>query len=418
MVPRFSPNYGWRELFTAMLPSSTKNIEKLKQAFIARTGHDHAYLFNYGRSGLFFLLKSIGAMGKNVVVSSYTCVVVTHAIECAGYKVKLADIDHPDSPICNNNLLAAIDQDTVMVIVTNLYGITVESKELYKAIKKINPNIFVLQDMAHSFFCQDSAGNVISKWGDGALFGMNISKLVNSVKGGVLTLRNNRYVGLIDEALSKEMKPSDLKRDLCLSFYYRFYVLATLFLFTPLMYSLLYFLQRKTSLLNKHTSYYDEHTIELPHDYNVPMSPFQAAIGRLSMASYDKRVKMRQMIAETYYSALEQTELLVVSNSRQIQNGYTWSHFPILLPEESRDGLSAELESTCGVEIGKIIDYSIDELSSYQNKYNFHCMNSRSFSRRVVNLPLCYVEGVQPLRDWKPKAKKIMDYIRQSHSVD
>ena len=84
MIPRFSPNYSVPDLFQCFRPSRENANALLEAEFILRTGHNQAILFRYGRSGIYFLLKALGAQGKKVILPAYTCVVVAHAVQLSG----------------------------------------------------------------------------------------------------------------------------------------------------------------------------------------------------------------------------------------------------------------------------------------------------------------------------------------------
>jgi dTDP-4-amino-4,6-dideoxygalactose transaminase len=409
MVPRLSPNYDFREIWRCFLPARRNASILLEQKFCERTGHQHGYFFNYGRTGLYYLLKALAAKGKNVVVSDYTCVVVPHAIIKAGCEVKLVDTDSSTSPLCTEKLLDAIDENTCMVIITHLYGITVESEQLYKKIKSTNPSIFVLQDMAHSFFCKDANGNVVSKWGDGALFGMNISKLANSVRGGVLTLRDSTYRLAMESIIDKlQTKPATIQMFLR-SLYMRGYVLAASIMFSHRFYGVLYFLQKRTRLLNKHTDYFNEKVIDLPNDCNMKPSHFQAEIGLLSMHKLNQRIKNRRAIVETYSSILQDIV--------KPQPGYTWSHFPALIEGSERTRTIKVYEDQHRTEIGTIINYKVSSLAIYKKMYNLNNQNCQSYASSVINLPLTIYEGLAPVRNSTSFIKKIAEEYNKQRTT-
>ena len=204
MIPRFSPNYSIKNIFSIFMPVNENSISYLENLFIQKTKYKNAIFFRYGRSGIYYLLKALGAKNKKVVLPSYSCVVVANAIEMSGNIPVFLDNEKNCFQPNPESYFNAIDKDTVMIIPTHLFGITQEFENEFKKIKMMYPNIFILQDCAHSFFCKDKKGNFVGKWGDGALFGMNISKLINSVKGGMLTLNDTKLSEEIRKIFNNE----------------------------------------------------------------------------------------------------------------------------------------------------------------------------------------------------------------------
>src|SRR5690606_16134990 len=91
MIPRFSPDYRSRQMWQCLLPSRKNAVEELETLFRERTGHSAALTFRYGRTGLYFLLKALGASGKKVILPAYTCVVMAHAVALSGNKPVFLD---------------------------------------------------------------------------------------------------------------------------------------------------------------------------------------------------------------------------------------------------------------------------------------------------------------------------------------
>ena len=119
---------------------------------------------------------------------------------------------------------------------------------------------------------------------------MNISKLLNSVKGGVLTVNDPELGAKIEQEMALRMKPLRASQNL----FARLYLLASFFAFIPFFYSFVFWLQKKTSLLSSETDYYSDDSIELPKDYLSTPSSFQAKVGLRSMKRLDSRVEKRK----------------------------------------------------------------------------------------------------------------------------
>lgn len=386
MVSRFSPNYYLSDLPMFLCPANSQAKKTLGEAFCERTGHRNAVSFRYGRSGLYYLLKAMGANNKKVIMPAYTCVVVAHAVTLSGNIPVFIDSAENSFQPDTKAYLTAIDDDTVMVIPTNLFGIAEETATLYKEIKIINPNIFVLQDCAHSFFCKDRRGQVVTTYGDGALFGMNISKLVNSVHGGMLTLNDS---GLASEINRLRDEHFNMGWSTLASLRARLYCIASIFAFTTYGYELVWWLRKKTKLLDSEAVYYHENLIDLPADFNQPLTNFEATVGLRSLDRLNERIKRRRQIAEDYEHLLKPEVKMGVISVAPWQEGNTWSHYPVELLNGHRDKVVFELERKLRVEIGTVIDYVVPKMSAYSRIHGSHGFTrSTNLSLRVINLPL------------------------------
>lgn len=405
MFPRFSPDYHWQDLFDCFLLTPNSTISRFEEEMAYRAGHNYGISFRYGRSGLFYLLKALGAKNKKVILPSYTCVVVAHAIVCSGNIPIFLDNASTSFQPGPKDYLEVIDSDTVMVIPTHLFGFSQEVEELYMEIKKKHPHIFVLQDCAHSFFCRDIKGIEVTRWGDGALFGLNISKLVNTVKGGALTLKD-KELGL---QVRSHIPPQ--KSSFSESFYARLYVIAAAFGFSPLFYKNLYWLINHTSLFKSQIEYYKPDQIALPQDFAKPMSSFESKIGVRSLRRLEERVARRKEISAIYLQgllALEKKGKLKLPPSHE---GYTWSHFPILVAPEIRTTFLTWLRENSIFEPGVIVDYAISEFPVYINRGYMPCPQAASVVNQIINLPLTLGEGLFFPRDYLRTAKNIVKDI-------
>jgi len=410
MIPRLSPNYDWGDLLSSFLPSKKNAVTQFEIEFAKRAGHHAAVSLRYGRSGLYFLLKALGIEGKKVILPSYTCVVMAHAISLSGNKPVFVDNRPNWFQPAPSDYLHEIDAETAMVIPTNLFGITEETATLYSEIKARFPKVFVLQDCAHCFFARDQDGHPISQFGDGALFGLNIAKLVNSVKGGMLTLRDPKLAREVRRIREEEPK---VERLWWASIKARAYVVAATIAFSTIGYKGVKWLSRHTTFLDSELKYFQPNRIELPDDYARKMSAFEATMGLRSLRKLELRVARRQKIVEMYG---ERLKLAIETGSIQLpcnKKGYSWSHLPVLVDPKIRSELIKQLERKHSIEIGVIVDYAVSELEAYRTSSQVECKNAQAGVRRILNLPLTFSEGLIPIRHWKKVVAQACDTILQ-----
>lgn len=177
--------------------------EELCRAIETRYGVKHCFLMSSGRAAMamiFTLLKENNQQSQRneIVLPSYTCYSVPAAVEIAGLKVRICDID-PDTLGYDIEQLKSIDFSRVLCVVSaNLYG----NPDDLKAIRSITDkeNCYFLDDAAqamHSMIDQRYTGT----WGDIGLYSLDKGKNITSLQGGIIVTDNSEIAGWISEAL-------------------------------------------------------------------------------------------------------------------------------------------------------------------------------------------------------------------------
>lgn len=411
MIPRLSPDYRMRDLVRAFLPQSATTVRRLERRFAERCEHADALALRYGRSGLYYLLLALRTEQRRVVVMpSYTCVVVAHAVVRAGYTPRFVDNATGSFQPNPEDLFAAVSDDTAMVIPTHLFGLSQMTSALCKELSAKRPDVFILQDCAHGFFCAEGAATCASL-GDGALFGTNISKLVNSVKGGVLTLKNPDLSARTRALAEEDARQFGSTSPALRQFLLRSYVWAAGLGFTPPGYTVVDQVSRRTSLLRSETEYFQPDTVELPHDFRGVMNGFEAATALASLERYDTRVARRRQLAQIYDNRLQplaRRGLLVLP---PLNSGDSYSHYPVLISALLRNKVQRLARADLGCELGTIVNYGVADLPSYSSAGHASCPRALDAAQRVINLPLTFSEGLWPARRWRCRAEAVADWI-------
>jgi perosamine synthetase len=173
----------------------------------------------------------------------------------------------------------------------------------------------------------------------------------------------------------------------------RLYLLAVYIAFNEKIYGLTWWLQEKTSLLNRFTkAYHLDEKIHFPPDYLDQMLEVEAAVGLKQLERYDDIISRRQSNAISYDEQLKRREGWVFP---PIRKGATYSHYVVRVPERKPviDEWAAK-----GVHLGELIQYSIPLLPEYSKRKMGACQRAEKASLSTVNLPL------------STSAKKIKDF--------
>ena len=379
MIPRLKACLKFKDLL-AILPKKNKfeEIRKYEIAFAELAVQSQAIFFPYGRTAQLAILNTLGLKksGKTeVILPSYNCVVVAHAIKLAGLTPVFVDIGD-DYNMRLDLLSQATNEKTGAVIATSLFGhpVNLETLDVYR---QAYPDIPILQDCAHSFFAQHSDGRYVHKNGLCAFYGLNISKIITSIFGGMVTTDDEEFARQLRAERQRILKPTGF----ILSVRRSVYLAAVLFAFHPMIYGIVNRLER-TGLLNRFTKYYDETQIDWPNDGFDWPSSVQARIGILQCIRYHNIVEHRRKIAAIYNREFQDITKLTLPLQSP---GATFSHY--VVQTDQAEKIENELLAK-GYQLGRLIDYEVPDMPVYQYASYYGDRLSRTLPGRVINLPV------------------------------
>jgi len=375
MRARLRPALGWRELAAALRPPRAGDVARFEAAFAREMGARHAVAFSYGRTGLYLLLKALGLEGREVLCPAYTCVVVPHAIRASGNVPVFVDAAPDGFNMDLDRAAEAVTERTGAIIPTSLFGYPVDLDRL-DAFRARFPELPVIQDCAHSF-AAEWRGRPVQNAGDAALYGLNISKLVTSIFGGMVTTDRDDLAGKLRALAAAEMKPASLVKGLKRLAY----LLAVYPAFWPPLYALVNRLER-TGALGRLARYYDEGKVEMPRDFLVAMARIEARVGAVQMGRYRRIVEARRAVAARYNAELRDVPELKLP---PLVEGATYSHY-VCLVEDREAWLRAGLRA--GVQLGWVVEYSVPHMAAYREHARGDYPRSLELSQKAINLPV------------------------------
>jgi len=407
MIPRLKPTLGLAEILAALRSSRQDDVERFEQEFACLMGQKHALAFPYGRTGLMFLLEALGLKNKEIICPAYTCVVVPHAIVYSGNIPVFVDCE-PDG--FNMDLDAAekaVTEKTGAIVATSIFGYPVDLDKLDR-IREQHPNVHIIQDCAHSF-AAEWKDRPVQREGIAAIFGLNISKILTSIFGGMITTDNEELYKKLKALRDRRLRKPTWKK----SFRRLLYLLAVYPTFWGPVYGMINRLER-SGMLNRFVKYYDDSKIDMPRDYLEGMTKLEARVGRVNIQRYDRIIQNRRDAAGMYFEELRGQKAGDISLSLASLDlkpffilppevaGATYSHYVVRISE--RDGwLKRGIEQS--VQLGWLIEYNIPEMKAYGNHKPDKFPVAAQFARSAINLPV-----------WggKKLARKVVDVIRKS----
>ena len=79
LIPRFKPNYNFKE-WIAAFSFWRDDLLLYEKKFASKFNCSYGLMFSYGRVAIYSLLKVWGLRNSEIICPAYTCVVVPNAI--------------------------------------------------------------------------------------------------------------------------------------------------------------------------------------------------------------------------------------------------------------------------------------------------------------------------------------------------
>ena len=282
MIPRFKPWLGCSE-FAALFRPKRGAVQRFEHEFAKSFEAAEAVAFRYGRSALWAFLNAVGVKDAEVVMPAYTCSVVAHAISLSGNTPRFVDIRLNDYNMDVDLLPEVINERTRAVVATHLFGYPLDLDRVEQIVAdaeaKYGHKIWLIQDCAHSFGASWK-GRLVGTSGDVALYALNISKMMTSIFGGMLTFSDPGLAARVrafrDQNFKKPHWSKTWKR--------RAYLVAVYVAFHKWVYGFTYWLQVRTPLLKGLTdAYHLDDQIHFPPDHLDQMQDVEAAVGLVQL---------------------------------------------------------------------------------------------------------------------------------------
>ena len=380
MIPRFRPYLFKEELLAAITPDY-RAVEKFEIEFARAFKSKYALAFSYGRSALWALFKALNIQDAEIIMPAYTCVVVAHAIVLSGNRPKFVDISLHDYNMNLNQVAEAINKNTKAIIATHLFGYPLNidglTEIVHEAEKRIGHKIWVIQDCAHSFGAEWK-GKLVTSAGDAALYGLNISKMITSIFGGMITTSDNVLYKKLKSYRDTHFKQPGFFKTISRLIY----IISAYLAFNERFYSVVYWLQENTRMLDRFSkAYHLDEKIHFPPDYLDRMLPIEASVGLIQIKKYPTIINNRRKVAEYYDKNLSNKKGWI---KPPLQEGATYSHYVVRVPD--RDACIKEMAAK-GVHLGELIQYSVPNLSPYLS-FEGSFPNAFLASKTTINLPV------------------------------
>lgn len=145
--------------------------------------------FSSAREALTFFLSILKKIDnrQEVLTQAFSCLVVPNAIKFANLRPVFVDIGD-DFNFDLEDLKSKVGYNSLALIIQNTFGIPAKLEEILRLAKE--KNIFVIENLTHALGARYE-GNYLGNFGDATLLSFNRNKVISSIIGGALIIRND-----------------------------------------------------------------------------------------------------------------------------------------------------------------------------------------------------------------------------------
>ena len=152
----------------------------------------HSLLFNNGTIALLTAIKALNLPYKSEVITTpFTFAATPHCISWNNCRPVFCDIEPNTMTIDADKIESLITPNTSAILGVHVYGFPCNVEKIDKIAKK--HNLKVIYDAAHAFSTEIN-GIGIGNFGDISMFSFHATKLFNTIEGGCLTFKDEKFV--------------------------------------------------------------------------------------------------------------------------------------------------------------------------------------------------------------------------------
>ena len=275
-------------------------IENYENNLKSKLNSKNIYTFASGRMVFYSMLKTIGIEEENeIIIPSYTCIVVPNAIIYSGAKPIYCDINEDDFNIDVDKIEALITPNTKIIYAQHTFGQMCDMNAIMKLAKKYN--LLVIEDTALAIGAKSNnkfAGTI----GDFGYYSTDRSKVINTGLGGIVSVNNEKYFDSFEKYYEDiPFLSEEYTKKIARTF------IINLFTLNPYIYWVGKFTNAVLTKLQVMTYFLDEQFTDLneikKYPYPAKLSNIFAKIGISQIRHLDDNIDNRKNIVK-YYNGL------------------------------------------------------------------------------------------------------------------
>jgi dTDP-4-amino-4,6-dideoxygalactose transaminase len=157
---------------------------------------------SFGRTALCLGLQAVGVDKREVIIPSFICTVVRHAVVAAGGVPRFVDLNLEDFTINLDDLRRKISEKTKVIVLPHYFGRVARNIHDAISLAKEN-NLILVEDCAHALGAEYK-GKKVGTYGDFSVF--SLTKNMINFGGGVLVTDNDCIYENAKKILKKEKR--------------------------------------------------------------------------------------------------------------------------------------------------------------------------------------------------------------------
>jgi dTDP-4-amino-4,6-dideoxygalactose transaminase len=298
-----------------------KNVEALENAVAEFLGARNAVAVSSGTATLHLALVALGiGAGDEVIVPAFSYVATANVVEIVGATCVFVDIERDTFNIDVSKIERAITPQTRAIIPVHEFGLACDISAIVEIAGK--HDLFVIEDAACALGSTEN-GKHVGTLGQIGSFSLHPRKNVTSGEGGLLTTNDDELAAKFRQLRNHGIEMRDGKTE---------FVAA---------------------------------------GFNYRMTDFQAALVLSQLRRLEENIRIRNVLAQVYLSALADEKALQLPFVPENKN-HIWQTFHVVVDEKyNRDELIAELKMRgVGTNYGA---QCIPAVKFYQEKYGLDC---------------------------------------------
>lgn len=187
-------NYNFIFALKTFFSFGSKNDNVKLTKYLEEKYGGKAILLYKGREAIKLALEMVGQEGSYVAVNGFTCLAVSQAIIDSGYKTQYLDIEKDNLNFSSETLKETIDKNPSIkvVMVQNTLGNSCEISQIKELCHK--KDLILIEDLAHSVGTKYQNNEEVGKIGDFIVLSFGQDKMIDSVSGGALVVRSEKYL--------------------------------------------------------------------------------------------------------------------------------------------------------------------------------------------------------------------------------
>lgn len=297
-------DFFYKQAFISLIKGELFHNHKVKQfqhSLSKILNTQNIIITPQARVGFHLYLKQILNPGDEVIISSYTLIDMANMILCAQGTPIFCDVEKNDFRPGVEQIKQRITSKTKIIVVTHLYGIATELKEIKELCDK--HNILLVEDCAQSFGVKinDSYTGTI---GDAAIYSFGALKNINCLFGGALLIKDQKIFIECQKTISSWslMSPWRILSKLLFCISYDLFTSSRFYnIFTT----------KVIELMDKN-GHIDKDAVrkeKIPDEYLCQMTSLQASLALSQLSQYENWAKTSSQIALSYRDFINQESI-------------------------------------------------------------------------------------------------------------